>query len=232
MHMRLYIVRHAQSANNALEDQRDRVAEPHLTEVGRQQAELLAEALAGGALRDPKLKDAGRGFDRLFTSPMRRALETTEPVARVLGIQPEVWVEIHECGGVWQDHGEEVGIVGYTGLTHSEMAAAFSGYVIPPDVTPAGWWHHRGQEQPHECCARMARVAARLRSWAATDERILMVTHGDFTNNLIQALLEASAPVWIHMYNTGISVVDFRPDGSLGLRYTNRIDHLPPELIT
>jgi broad specificity phosphatase PhoE len=229
--MRLYIIRHAQSLNNALEDQRHRIAEPHLTEIGRQQAECLAQALSNGGIPDPKLGDVGRSFDRLYTSPMRRALETTQPLARALGIRPHIWVDIHECGGMWQDHGEDGGIVGYPGLNRAEIAAAFPGYIAPPELTDAGWWR-AGQEGSAACRARVWRVAATLRSWAASDDRIALVTHGDFTNNLLQALLDASAPVWIHMYNTGISVVDFRPDGSLGLRYTNRVDHLPPELIT
>ena len=46
--MELYIIRHAQSSNNALADERERVCDPHLTELGRQQAELLAAHLAAG----------------------------------------------------------------------------------------------------------------------------------------------------------------------------------------
>ncbi len=229
--MRLYIIRHAQSANNALEDQRERTAEPPLTEVGRRQADCLASLLGNGGIPDPKLGDAGRPFDRLYTSPMRRALETTEPVARALGIQPHIWVDIHECGGMWQDHGPEGGIVGYPGMNRAEIATVYPGYQPPDELTDTGWWRH-GQEETAACRARTWRVAAALRARAATDERIAMVTHGDFINNLLQALLDATAPMWIHVYNTGISVVDFRPDGSLGLRYTNRVDHLPPELIT
>lgn len=229
--MRLIIIRHAQSANNALEDQSVRVAEPHLTEVGEQQAEYLAQALAESGLRDPKLRDGARQFDRLFSSPMLRALQTAAPLSRTLELPVEVWVDIHECGGMWQDHGQHDGIIGYPGLTAAEMAAAFPGYIIPPQVTAAGWWN-RGQEQAHECRARTARVVARLRSWAGSEDRIVMISHGDFANNLIQALLDASAPVWIHMYNTGVSVVDFRPDGTLGLRFVNRVDHLPEGLVT
>jgi 2,3-bisphosphoglycerate-dependent phosphoglycerate mutase/probable phosphoglycerate mutase len=229
--MRLYLIRHAQSINNALEDQRHRIAEPHLTEIGLRQADCLAQAFGSGGAPDPKLGDAGRPFDRLYTSPMRRALETTRPLATALGVRPYIWVDIHECGGMWQDHGEDGGIVGYPGLSRSEIAAAFPDYIVPPELTEAGWWD-RAQESSAECRARVARVAGTLRAWAARDERVALVSHGDFINNLLQALLDASAPVWIHMYNTGITVVDMRADGSLGLRFTNRVDHLPPELIT
>ena len=49
--MQLYIIRHAQSVNNALDDQRYRVSDPLLTEVGHRQAAMLAEHLAHGAGR-------------------------------------------------------------------------------------------------------------------------------------------------------------------------------------
>jgi hypothetical protein len=33
-------------------------------------------------------------------------------------------------------------------------------------------------------------------------------------------------------HNTGISLVHFRPDGGIRLRYLNRVPHLPPGMIT
>jgi len=59
--MDLYLVRHAQSQNNALPE-RLRVADPDLTDLGHQQAARLAERV-----RSLKLT-------RLLTSPFRRAL--------------------------------------------------------------------------------------------------------------------------------------------------------------
>ena len=44
--MQLYIIRHAQSYNNALTDWTERVSDPPLTELGEQQADLLAAYLA------------------------------------------------------------------------------------------------------------------------------------------------------------------------------------------
>ena len=46
--MQLYIVRHAQSTNNALADIRDRVCDPTLTELGERQAEIVGGHLAAG----------------------------------------------------------------------------------------------------------------------------------------------------------------------------------------
>ena len=46
--MELYIVRHAQSINNALTDMKDRVMDPTLTDLGQRQAQAIAEHLASG----------------------------------------------------------------------------------------------------------------------------------------------------------------------------------------
>ena len=58
------------------------VDDPGLTPLGRQQAERVAQALAP------------EGCDALYTSTMRRALETTEPIASGLGLEArrESWI--------------------------------------------------------------------------------------------------------------------------------------------
>ena len=50
----------------------------HLNEKGRAQAERLAVALAE------------KGIDRIFSSPLERARETAEPLARLLGLPVEL----------------------------------------------------------------------------------------------------------------------------------------------
>ena len=52
--MKLYIIRHAQSINNALANQMDRVCDPSLTELGYRQAEIVAQHLVGGI--DPEYR--------------------------------------------------------------------------------------------------------------------------------------------------------------------------------
>jgi broad specificity phosphatase PhoE len=73
--MELLLVRHAQPA--WAPDGRS-VDNPDLTELGHRQAGHLAESLAG--LR----------IDHLFVSPLRRAVQTAEPLIRTLGIDPTV----------------------------------------------------------------------------------------------------------------------------------------------
>ena len=122
--MILYIIRHAQSTNNELADHRDRVCDPPLTELGKRQTEILAQHMATGVDIEPWSVDSrgrrGYGITRLYCSPMWRALQTTQPVGRALGLAPEVWIDIHERGGIFLDHGEDGGIVGYPGKTRSE----------------------------------------------------------------------------------------------------------------
>lgn len=242
--MDLYIIRHAQSTNNALLDQRVRVCDPLLTELGYRQAQLLAEHLvsgrdAGGEVpsADPEAGTGGNtssyGIARILCSPMRRALLTVHPVGQALGLCPEVWLDIHEHGGIYLDHGDGVGKVGYPGITRPELLAQFPDYAVPDELTDAGWWHD-GYEELAGCAARAARVADRLRAMGDSSERIAMVTHGGFSSFLLNALLgpAQAQPTSYHHDNVGISLIRFKPDGRISVRYLNRIAHLPPEMIT
>jgi 2,3-bisphosphoglycerate-dependent phosphoglycerate mutase len=237
--MQLYIIRHAESTNNALADQRYRVADPLLTETGLRQAEILAEHLAHGNGRftpsnnPSSAPGRGYGITRLYCSPMRRALQTTAPVSRALGMKPEIWIEIHEYGGIWLDHGDAGGIHGYPGMTRAEIESEFPSYELPEGVTERGWW--RGtQEEPETFLARTAWVVDTLHSWAGRDERVAIITHGAFIDGLMNSLLKVARvqPVYYHHDNTGITLIDFRQNGKLSIRFLNRLDHLPAEMIT
>lgn len=233
--MQLYIIRHAQSTNNVLTDQRYRVCDPALTELGLRQAEVLARHLADGTDQPPVVgqpdERRGYGITRLYCSPMRRALQTAAPVARALGLRPEVWIDIHEYGGVWVDHGDGRGPVGYPGVTRGELAQDFPGFLIPDELTETGWW--RGaQEEAEAFVSRAAQVAATLFSWSERQERVAIITHAAFADGLLCALFEVgrAQPVHYHHDNTGISLLDFRPQGGLSIRYLNRLDHLRADM--
>ena len=242
--MKLFIIRHAQSSNNKLGEtvqfddymaQRD--PEPPLTDLGHQQAALVAEHLAGDL--HPERKQEGQGgyaFTKLFCSPMLRTLQTAWPISRALGVQPEIWIDIHEQGGIFRgnphngDH-----IVGLPGVTRRQLTDQFPGYVAPTALTDNGWWFADYEDDTH-CRARATRVAETLRHWAQEmpDERVALVSHGTFAADLIRALLGLPADhraSYSH-YNTAITRIDFLPDGYLVLRYLNRIQHLPPHLIS
>ena len=61
-----------------------------------------------------------------------------------------------------------------------------------------------------------------------------IVTHGGFGAYLLRALVGApiDANVFFHHDNTGVTRVRFRPDGRVSVRYQNRVDHLPCDMVT
>lgn len=243
--MQLYLIRHAQSTNNALADERERVSDPLLSELGYRQAEILARHLAAGPSREPyypplaapgesdRRNGHGFGLTRLFCSAQRRALLTARPIAAATELTPEVWLDLHEEGGVWLDHGEPVGVAGYGGIARSELAAEFPSYRLPDALTEAGWWSGT-RETPEESAVRAGQVAQALRTWPNPDDRLGVITHGAFAVFLLRALLghATERPVFYHLDNTGISLLRFYHDGGVTLRYLNRVEHLTPDIIT
>ncbi len=243
--MELYIIRHGQSTNNALQDQSARTHDPALTPLGFQQADALASFLDNAPRRDPWTDpstgytvsngSSGIRFTHLFCSPMRRALQTALPIARALEIQPQVWRAIHEHGGVYLE--TEGGIVGYPGLTRAEIEESFPGFILPEDITPEGWWNPaNGQESLEGAYARAIHVAAELRRMARSqpDARVALITHGTFIDGLIKALLSqlpTRAMFYLH-YNTAVTRIDLHAEDRLLLHFVNRVDHLPADLIS
>jgi 2,3-bisphosphoglycerate-dependent phosphoglycerate mutase len=229
--MRLFLVRHGQSFNNMLPDGVGRVADPPLTESGVKQAPLVAQHLAEGPAKDT-YHDGGptRGFGitKLYTSAHLRCLQTSEPIADALDLDPEIWVDVHEECGVWME-----GVEKLPGMTRSEIAARFPRVKIPDGIGEEGWWN-RPKETEEEWVARADRVAGDLwRDHAETDEHIAIVAHGGFIKDLVSALI-ADGPLpsgIISSRNTSISNITF-VDGKAVVGYLNRIEHLPADLVT
>jgi broad specificity phosphatase PhoE len=242
--MQLYIIRHAQSTNNAIADQKDRTFDPPLTDLGQRQAAIVADYLANGQPPDERWFQGhnlngstphGFGITRLYCSPMLRTLQTAQPISAALGIAPEVWTDIHEHGGLYLEYPDERGIVGYPGLSRAQFAEQFGHYILPETITDQGWWNPaHGMESEEASMERAVKVAAALRAQATLQERIGIVTHGTFANHLIKAIFDQlpGRRVFYHHFNTAISRIDFYDDNWLGLVYLNRVDHLPSELLS
>ena len=241
----LYLIRHGQSENNAfaaeakadVAEEPPRTADPSLTSTGYEQAKCVAGCLARETdktdLRDGTAVEGGHGIQRLYTSAMLRALETTQPIATALGLKPDIWLDVHEEGGIWLDEGDGRGAVGRPGLTSEDIARQFPGFVQPDAITGKGWWN-RPFERRAELVSRSARVAAAVRQRVPTwEDRVAVVSHGTFISLLIQQLLlgQHVPEIRFSNHNTGISRLDFDGD-SVMLRYLNRIDHLPVGLVT
>lgn len=237
--MRVYLIRHGQSVNNALAAEgrdSERVEDPPLTEIGEAQAEHVASFLsaaqdAAGNYREPYR------FTHLYCSAMLRALQTAQPISKAFDLLPEVWVDIHEVGGIWL--GEMDDSRGLPGLNRSAMLEQFPGYVLPETITDSGWWTSDGREQIEDFLSRAVRVAVQLkqRSLREPDAQIALVSHAAFLDQLLKALLNI-APVhpsdrYFQHYNTAITRVDIHEEErQVRVEYVNRVDHLPEALRT
>ena len=245
--MELYIIRHAQSVNNALRDQIDRVCDPHLTDLGRRQAARLAHHLANEPHpeqrhgHDPEETSVetveGYGIVRLYCSAMHRSLETATSVGDAIGVRPEIWTDLHENGGIFLDHRDERGVVGYPGMTRAEIESEFPTAVVGDGVRAAGWWDPAaGEEDWPTCQGRAIRVANQLWRWADDGFRgsVALVSHAGFMEALLKAMLDRlpGAILTIYHFNTAITRIDLRPGHELHLRYLNRVPHLPQELVS
>ena len=91
---------------------------------------------------------------------MKRTLLTAQPISRALDLRPEIWLDIHEHGGIYLDHGEPMGKVGYPGITRPEVLAQFPGYPAPEALTDQGWWCD-GFEEWETCLLEAGDVALR-----------------------------------------------------------------------
>ncbi|MEY2433920.1 MAG: hypothetical protein QOC92_3645 [Acidimicrobiaceae bacterium] len=80
--MELLLIRHALPVR--IEGEEGTAADPELAELGHEQARALADYLAGETV------------DVLYVSPLRRALQTAEPLAARLGVEAIIDEELAE----------------------------------------------------------------------------------------------------------------------------------------
>lgn len=246
--MRLLIIRHAESSNNTLmlkmdvaEYMQKRSADPVITELGVRQAERLAAHLAGEPPAGSPPGAKGRyAITHLYCSPMLRTLQTAKPIVAALGLRPSIWIDIHEHGGMFNGNphtGENFLL--HTGLTRLDISRDYPEYELNDAIGEDGWWKS-GYEDIAGCYARAIRVARELRRRAHdelegdTKAVVAIISHGTFIDSLLKALFRQIPENHFFYYhnNTAITCVDFAPHDLVYLRYLNRTEHLPPDMIS
>jgi len=238
--MRLYLIRHGQSFNNALwaknNSDKGRSLDPALTDIGRAQAECVAEFLRDGL--QTRLPLAGMDGDDarptlLYTSLMTRAVATGVIVARALQVPLAALPDAHEVGGLYladETTGEKRGM---PGPNRAHFAEHFPELQLADTVDEAGWWN-RPYESEEWRTARAARVWQDLRArHGANVEVIGLITHGGFYSHLLRTMLgmPENFQAWFALNNCAVSRIDVY-EQEISLVYHNRFDFLPPELIT
>jgi broad specificity phosphatase PhoE len=247
--MQLYFIRHGQSINNANSGNKDykENSDPFLTEIGIEQAEILAKYLKEKQhITNDKIwneqNQYGFGFTHIYASLMERAVATAAPTARALETVPfSAWIEIHEEGGIYAREAENR-FNGLSGKPRSFYEKNFPELKLPDHYDESGWWN-RPFESHEDRQLRAENVLAELIARHGDkedqpEERIAIVSHGGFFVRLVSAMLKLpwrqgayDLKSWFFLNNCSISRFDINKD-RLTVFYMNRTDHLPAHLIT
>jgi 2,3-bisphosphoglycerate-dependent phosphoglycerate mutase len=240
--MQFFFIRHAQSTNNALAfetgEEIGRSEDPEITQVGAEQAKLLAKFLQQGDPKELKHCDDtqgnGFGITHLYCSLMLRSVQTGTIIARQLGLPLVALERIHECGGIYLAD-EETGKNKFLpGKSKAYFENHFPELILPEDIIQTGWWDKRPVETREDCIQRArAYLETLIGMHSGEEERVAIISHGGFYNDLLNAVLKLPNPngAWFSLYNAAMTRIDFHED-MVELVYQNRLDYLPCELIT
>ena len=245
---KLYLIRHAQSANNVLWDGIDeadgRTSDPEITDLGHRQAEFLGNHFAHPEAEprqhpfDP-VDDIGFGLTHIYCSLMSRSILTAEYISNACNLNLEALPDVFERHGIYDvdANGVKQGIPGQ-GRGYFEQR--FPQLKLPGDMNADGWWN-RPAEDEESFQERMRDVVANLKlQLSSSDDCVGLVAHGDFIDQFINVLMDVERHQdnydnhWVSnwtFHNTSISRIDFT-NGAQNVVYLNRIDHLTPELVS
>lgn len=132
--MKLYLIRHAQSEANVRNILDTALPGPPLTDLGRQQAQTLAQALA----EEPLVA--------VYASHALRAQQTAAPLADALALDVQSLAGVHEVGvGDLEGRGDRASIEAYLGVagewTRGDLTVSMpggeSGYELRARYTTA-----------------------------------------------------------------------------------------------
>ena len=165
--MKIFFLRHGQTEWNAAHRIQGGVAEIDLNEAGVLQAESAAEGLAR----------AGLSFDRVYSSPFRRAMHTAEIICSRIGGAPVSDGRIREIS-----FGEYEGTPYLEGgYCDDNIRAAFEN---PPAYVP------RGGETFEQILARVQDfLESALKPLEGVCDKVLVVAHGGVLHAVVTLVL-------------------------------------------
>jgi probable phosphoglycerate mutase len=169
----VHLVRHGQSTWNVVRRVQGQTAHVPLTTLGERQARQAAGRLAGS------------GACAVYSSDLRRALQTARPIAQALGVSITEDPDLRERS-----------LGRFEGLDSEDVWAAADAAWTDPG------WRPPGGESILDVGDRVQRFLARLRVRAAGGP-VVVVTHGD-TAAIVAGLMRgfpASALPWTQLAN-------------------------------
>ncbi len=200
--MKIYLIRHGQTDWN-VEGKIQGRCDISLNETGKMQAELLARGMEG------------RPVTRIFSSRLKRALET----AKAIGQSQQVGVTV-------TDGLEEVDFGEWEGMTWEEISRKYpKEFEIwctkPENITPP-----KGESRP-QIYQRVRKALERIVSEAEGD--VAVVSHGAALAYMVSVMLEKKLGSHdeIIVKNVSISTVEYdRDTGRYTMLEANDVSHL------
>jgi 2,3-bisphosphoglycerate-dependent phosphoglycerate mutase len=233
--VQLLLIRHGESVNNLVYQDPERnssslVADPQLTPLGQRQADKLANFFAAGRLPRPTV---------LYSSLMRRAVQTAAPLAAALDMSVQGWIDLHEVavdgdGPVGAERPD-------SGLPASQLRRLCPALIVPEGVDESGWYHGEF-ETPLAGWQRALRVVQTIRSSPLGDDDVVaIVGHGWFCQYLLRSFTvhppyeDGWLQSWWRMNNTATILLEHPghfPGEAADVQWVNRFDHLDEDELT
>lgn len=200
MTLRLYLLRHGQTAMSRADVFCGRGLDPALTSDGLAMAEAFA-----AAYRDAQ-------WTAIYSSPLTRAVTTAAPLAKAVGLTVEVRDELSEINyGDWD------------GLTADVVAARWHDEHERWTADPA-WNPPSGGETAIALAQRMTNVIEEI-TGAHMDGNVLVVSHKASIRVLLCALLGVDVGRFRYRFGCpvgSVSIVDFGAHGPLAAAVAER----------
>lgn len=201
--MKLYFVRHGESEANLLKEFSNRGLKHGLTDRGRQQSATLAQ----------KLKEVS--VAKLFSSPLLRAIQTAEILARELDVAYEVTDALRESDcGILEGKSDEGSWDIWRTVLHD---------------WDSGRWDSRIEQGESflDIKERFVPFIERLvEEYQHSSESIVLVGHGGIYHCMLPLVLANVDSNFAHpSSNTGYVVAETRPEGLVCLTWCETAIH-------
>ncbi|KAL4464096.1 hypothetical protein ABPG74_006033 [Tetrahymena malaccensis] len=224
---RIFFVRHAESSNNVIKDQTSenyenaRVPDPHLSEVGKKQADACARYL----------KKKGIKPNIVFSSCFSRALDTAKYIQDEFSCKAQILRELHEVGGL-QYKGQ-----GFRGEGKKYFQQKYPSFVIDESIKEDGWFFHEKKETNDQAYDRIKKILMQIieishryyeENQNGPRPDFIFVTHGNFLDMAVGQLLfrQQGIETFIQHNNTGITAFDLTEKDRYLIKYLNESNHL------
>ena len=205
----IYFIRHADALPDAAEVVLGHYDEQSLSELGRKQAQALADGL-----RDVS-------FTAIYSAPLERARQTAAPLAKAkeLAVQIEPGLREVELGLLRPNVAEGVSPEEYAEALKARMRE-----IAAIAIGEGGWGSIPGAEPS---AALRGRITATVNSIVARHpgESVALVSHAGAINAYFAAILGLRRDYFFPTANTAISVVRVKGPNSL-IMALNDIAHL------